>query len=181
MQTTIPTLGTISWGRRLVPVTAALGLLLVFGFAQLASAQTASVQTTPPLNLFNTYFITGDYVVGGVGLRGAGDSTGIAHGTISIPDSVQAQATGLPSPGVPAGANIVAAFLYWETVEKNMQAFAGKNGFFNGQPITGVVLGNNTAPPGSCGPTARTSAHFCPWMRTATFRPRIRIRRAVIK
>src|SRR6266581_5954880 len=148
MQTTIPTLGTISWGRRLMLATAALGLLLVLGFAQPALAQTAPAQTTSPLNLFNNYFITGDYVVGGVGLRGAGDSTGIAHGTISIPDSVQAQATGLPSPGVPAGANIVAAFLYWETVEKNMQAFAGKNGFFNGQPITGVVLGNNTAPPG---------------------------------
>src|SRR6266571_2662789 len=148
MQTTIPTLGTISWGRRLMLATAALGLLLVLGFAQPALAQTAPAQTTSPLNLFNNYFITGDYVVGGVGLRGAGDSTGIAHGTISIPDSVQAQATGVPSPGVPAGANIVAAFLYWETVEKNMQAFAGKNGFFNGQPITGVVLGNNTAPPG---------------------------------
>src|SRR6266446_7351844 len=148
MQNTIPTLGTISWGRRLMAATAALGLLLVLGFAQPAPAQTASAQTTPPLNLFNNYFITGDYVVGGVGLRGAGDSTGIAHGTISIPDSVQAQATGVPSPGVPAGANIVAAFLYWETVEKNKSTEAGKNGFFNGQPITGVVLGNNTAPPG---------------------------------
>ncbi len=148
MQNTIPTRGPISWGRRLMPATAALGLLLVLGFAQPAPAQTASAQTTPPLNLFNNYFITGDYVVGGVGLRGAGDSTGIAHGTISIPDSVQAQATGVPSPGVPAGANIVAAFLYWETVEKNKSTEAGKNGFFNGQPITGVVLGNNTAPPG---------------------------------
>ncbi len=81
MQTTIPTLGTISWGRRLMPATV-LGLLLVFGFAQPGLAQTASAQTTPPLNLFNNYFITGDYVVGGVGLRGAGDSTGIAYGLI---------------------------------------------------------------------------------------------------
>jgi hypothetical protein len=143
--------------------TAALGLLLVFGFAQ-----TASAQTTPPLNLFNNYFITGDYVVGGVGLRGAGDSTGFAHGTISIPDSVQAQATGVPSPGVPAGANIVAAFLYWETVEKDKQSFAGKNGSFNGQPITGVVLGNNIAPPGwsSGGCTGSSGGNTTTTLRT---------------
>jgi hypothetical protein len=148
MQNTIPILGAISWGRRLMPAAAALGLLLVLGFAQPASAQTALAQTPPPLTLSNNYFVTGDYVVGAVGLRGSGDSSGFARGTISIPDSVQAQATGVPSPGVPVGAYTVAAFLYWETVEKDKQALTGQNGFFNGYPIAGAVLGNNTAPPG---------------------------------
>src|SRR5713101_3771768 len=106
MQTTIPTLGTISWGRRLMPATAALGLLLVFGFAQTGLAQTAT-----PLTLSKNYFVTGDYVVGGVGLRGLGVN-GVATGTINIPDTVQAAAMGVPSPSVPDGADIVAAFLY---------------------------------------------------------------------
>src|SRR6266568_9398735 len=102
MQTTIPTPGTISWGRRLMPATAALGLLLVLGFAQPGLAQ------TNPLTLFKNYFVTGDYVVGGVGLRGLGDATGFATGTISIPDLMQPNHT-----SVPPGADIVAAFLYW--------------------------------------------------------------------
>ena len=135
MRNTIPTLGTISWGCRLMRPAVALGLLLVLGFAQPGLAQTNQ------LNLFKNYFVTGDYVVGGVGLRGLGVN-GIATGTINIPDSLQ------PNPGsVPAGADIVAAFLYWETVEKAASAFAGQHGFFNGYPITGIVLGNGNAPP----------------------------------
>src|SRR5213594_3917404 len=114
MQNTIPTAGTISWCRRLLLATAALGLLLALGFVQKGRAQTA-----PSLSLTNNYFVTGDYVVGGVGLRGLGDATGFATGTIKIPDTVQAAATGVPSPGVPPGADIVAAFLYWETVESS--------------------------------------------------------------
>src|SRR6266581_3283545 len=147
MKTTIPALGTISWGRRLMPATAALGLLLVFGFAQPGLAQ------TNPLTLFKNYFVTGDYVVGGVGLRGLGDATGFATGTISIPDP-----NSVPATGVPPGADIVAAFLYWETVEKDKSTLAGKNGFFNGYAITGTILGNLTAPPswssGGCSGTS---------------------------
>jgi len=46
------------------------------------------------LAFFKNYFITGDYVVGGVGLAGSG------RGDILIE-------------GVPAGTDIAAAFLYW--------------------------------------------------------------------
>src|SRR6266852_4969808 len=122
MQTTSPTLGTISWGRRLMPAAAALGLLLVLGFAQPALAQ-----TTPPLTLSNNYFVTGDYVVAGVGLRGTGNTTtNLATGMINMPDP-----NSVPSTGVPAGADIVAALLYWETVESNIPgAITGKHGFF---------------------------------------------------
>ncbi len=93
--------------------------------------QPASAQTD--LTFFKNYFVTGDYVVGGVGLRGLGDVTGFATGKI-------------PPPGVPAGADVVAAFLYWQTVEKSQSAFAGRQGFFNGRAITGRELGNPNAP-----------------------------------
>ena len=55
-----------------------------------------------PLTFFKNYFITGDYVVGGVGLRGQGVN-GLATGSIQIS-------------GVPADADVVAAFLYWQVV-----------------------------------------------------------------
>src|SRR5215813_6343911 len=93
------------------------------------------------LSFFKNYFVTGDYVAGGVGLRGLGDATGFATGTISIPDQ-----NSVPAGGVPTGADIVAAFLYWQTVEKSQSMFAGQKGFFNGYAITGNVLGNPNAP-----------------------------------
>src|SRR5260370_6733846 len=137
MQTTIPTRGPISWGRLLMRTTAALGLLLVFGFPQPGLAQTNQ------LILFKNYFVTGDYVVGGW-VKGSSNGT-LATGTINIPDTVQGQATGVPSPGVPVGADIVAAFLYWETVESTSQApNPGKNGFFNSYAISGSFLPSAT-------------------------------------
>src|SRR5712691_4609492 len=100
--------------RRLIMLAVAVGLLLAFGFAQTAVAQTTNLLTPS-----NNYFVTGDYVVG-VGLRGLGDATGFAKGTIAIPDPLQ------PNAGaVPAGADIVAAYLYWETVESSQSAKAG--------------------------------------------------------
>ncbi|MFO7693471.1 MAG: hypothetical protein R6V57_10335, partial [Vicinamibacterales bacterium] len=75
---------------------ALFSLGLVWLLAQPAQAQPG------PLSFFKNYFITGDYVVGGVGLRGQGVN-GIATGPIEIS-------------GVPADADIVAAFLYWQVV-----------------------------------------------------------------
>ncbi len=139
MQIAIPTPGPVSRGRQLLPVAAALGLLLLLGFAQNGFAQTPI-----PLGLSNNYMATGDYVVGGVGLRGLGDGNGYATGTITIPDPAT-YATNVPLQQVPAGADIVAAFLYWETVESS-GTFAGRNGLFRGYPIIGAVLGNPNAP-----------------------------------
>src|SRR5215831_6944123 len=123
---------------RFVQATITWALLLLFGFSLTGSAQNA----TPPLNFFKNYIVTGDYAVGGVGLRGLGDGTGFATGTIKIPDT----ANYANAKAVPAGADIVAAFLYWQSVEKSQSAFAGQNGFFNGHAITGRVLGNPNAP-----------------------------------
>ena len=118
--------------------------LLLLGFGQSGLAQAA-----PPLNFENNYFVTGDYVVAGVGLRGLGVN-GFATKKFTMPD-----ANSVPSTGVPSGADIVAAFLFWQSVESSQTTFAGQNGFFRpvfaggpatGYPITGVVLGNPNAP-----------------------------------
>src|SRR5260370_32085039 len=134
MQTTIPTRGPISWGCRLVRPAVALGLLLVLGFAQPASAQVVN-----GLTISNNYLVTGDYVVGG---------WDFTTGNISIPDLKQPDQTGLGVPNkVPVGADIVAAYLYWETVETTLVgAPTGMNGSFNGYPIVGKQLGNPKPP-----------------------------------
>ncbi len=159
-------------------------LMLLAVFAQSGLAQTS----TNPLNFSKNYILSGgDYVVGGVGLRGLGDATGFATGTISIPDL-----NSVPATGVPTGADIVAAFIYWETVEKSHSAFDGQQGFFG--PVNsdgsvratpsperswgtemlhpvGVPVAVRAHPAGRrpCGATARTSARFCLWMRTERF------------
>jgi len=143
MQTTLQTLRKVLSVCRPARATMTLGLLLILGFAQSGLAQ------NPPLNFGNNYFVTGDYVVAGVGLRGLGVN-GFATQQFKMPD-----ANSVPSTGVPAGADIVAALLYWETVESSQTTYAGQNGFFRpvvrggpatGYPITGAVLGNPNAP-----------------------------------
>jgi hypothetical protein len=98
---------------------------------------------------FTNYFVTGDYVVGG--WVETSSSGGFATGTISIPDCQQAQAVGVPctippAPVIPQGADIVAAYLYWGTVEGSQSSFAGQTAFFNGYKIVGTILGNPNAP-----------------------------------
>jgi hypothetical protein len=79
------------------------------------------------LSFFNNWFVTGDYAVAGVGLRGTGVN-GIATGTINLS-------------GVPAAAEPIAAFLYWSTIEYTA-APSATDGSFNGHKIRGVVVGN---------------------------------------
>lgn len=137
--------------RRLAPVFVfALALLSVF--AEQAAAQ--------PLQFFKNYFVTGDYVAAGVGLRGLGKidltaatiagttltNTSYATGTICIPDKLTCPSGSASGASVPAGADIVAAYLYWQTVEKTQSAFAGQSGVFNGYGIKGTSLGNPNAP-----------------------------------
>src|SRR5215471_2324496 len=73
--------------------------------------------TDNPLQLFKNYFVTGDYVSDGVGLLGQGQLdkvTGryLAAGKINVP--------------VPEQAEIVAAFLYWETIETTPEPSSAK-------------------------------------------------------
>lgn len=115
-----------------------LALVLVLGLAQ------ASLAQNPDFKIFKNYFVTGDYVVAGWN-KGAPDGTPYAPGTISIPDTKQMNLA-LEQRQVPKGADIVAAYLYWATVEGNQSAQIGKQAFFNGYSISGTVLGNPNAP-----------------------------------
>jgi pimeloyl-ACP methyl ester carboxylesterase len=87
--------------------------------AQLAPA--ASPAPSDNLTQFKTYTVNGDYVVAGVGVRGTGT------GTINVS-------------GIPSGVQIVAAYLYWETLGN------GQVGNFGGRAISGIPLGTVTSP-----------------------------------
>ncbi|HET7207603.1 MAG TPA: hypothetical protein VFI95_13585 [Terriglobales bacterium] len=138
-----------------VVLSFALTSLLVLGFREASFAQTG----TNPLSIFKNYFVTGDYVVAGW-VEGAPDGSGFAPGTISIPDTKQPSQNGVPTT-VPKGADIVAAYLYWATVEGSQSTFAGQQAFFNSYAVSGTVLGNPKAPvswsSGGCSGSAQGS------------------------
>ncbi|PYT49156.1 MAG: hypothetical protein DMG43_16235, partial [Acidobacteria bacterium] len=139
-----------------MPAAAALGLLLLLGFAQSGFAQS----TNGPLTFGNNFFVTGDYVVAGAYGLNKQAKNGFATGTINVPD--KDPITGTMNPGisgttsVPAGADILAALLYWQTVEKigvmPGQPGSGQNGFFGPvlnnmpqlYPIAGATNSQNT-------------------------------------
>ena len=124
--------------------------LLLAGFACATILSVASfAQSTPPLNFGNNFFVTGDYLVAGAygmntnftKINGASYTTGV----ISVPD---------PNPGitganqVPKGAQIVAALLYWQTIEKAGVAGgatgSGQNGYI--RPLLYSTTGGPAAP-----------------------------------
>ncbi len=108
-----------------------LRLLLIV----LAAFSPAAWSATDSLTFFNNWFATGDYAVGGVGLRGTGQG-GWATGTINMT-------------GVPSGAQPIAAFLYWSTAETTSTPGASI-GYFNTQKIQGAALGNAASPNPGC-------------------------------
>ena len=131
---------TPRWPRKAVLALSAAALFIAAGSLRPAFAQNG----VNPLGLYQNYFVTGDYVVAGW-VEGAPDGSGYAPGMINIPDALQPGQPGVPA-SVPKGADIVAAYLYWATVESNQSSYAGTSAYFNGYPITGTVLGNPNAP-----------------------------------
>src|SRR5215831_10760972 len=105
---------------RYIPSARLLTAALVLGLLMFCSGQPGSAQTPLPLSLNNNYMVAGDYVVGGWTKTSATTMNGtlMSTGTISIPDPT-GYASGAPLQEVPAGADIVAAFLYWQTVESS--------------------------------------------------------------
>jgi sugar lactone lactonase YvrE len=141
------TLGTVSTAsNNVVPsgsVTAsnpAAGAQVSVGSAVrlLVSTGQAAPPKPNPLSFENNYFVTGDFASAGVQLRGTGHG-GIATGTITIPDSTTSPSV---SQGVPDGADIIDAFLYWETLE-NTASPSGGSGTFDNYPITGQQIGSD--------------------------------------
>src|SRR5829696_7648130 len=64
----------------------------------------AGAQTNAP-TFSKDYLVTGDYLVAGIGLKGTGGADGFTTKNIVIDSAT-----------VPAGAEPIAAFLYWATV-----------------------------------------------------------------
>lgn len=123
----------------------ALALALVTALTVQQLQARVKAQTVPPpsdLEYFKNFFVTGDYVVTGVGLKGLGVN-GLASGTLVLP----AAANG----GVPAGADLVAAFLYWNAVTKSdTVGDTGSIGAtFNGHPLGGAEFGPFAKPLGA--------------------------------
>lgn len=142
--------------------------LLLAGLACATILSVASFAASePPLNFGNNYFVTGDYVVAGAYFMNVDVANGYATGAITVPD-LNPGITGAKF--VPAGAEVVAAVLYWQTIEKAAvvpgQTGSGENGFFRpvfiggpttGYPITGVYLGSQNTVPSSSGGCTGTS------------------------
>ena len=117
-------------------------LLAVFtGLAlfQQGSSMLQAQASTPPLNFFKNYFLTGDYAVQGIGLRGAGQD-GFATGDIVVPQCAEGDTERLGC--VPRGVDVVAAFLYWQAIASAQDPSAGAKGVrFKGQPLSQVTDG----------------------------------------
>jgi len=97
------------------------------------------------LKFFKNYFVTGDFAVAGTGLRGTGVG-GWATGTINmtgVPCTLGNQYVTCNTPGaVPA--DVVAAFLYWQTNETTNSP-GSRVGYFDGGKILGKAVGDSAA------------------------------------
>jgi hypothetical protein len=133
---------------------------IVIGFGFLALFVQAA-QAQGPLNYFKNYFVTGDYVVGGVGLAGTTVTplAGSTPSSISVSSSITLNSVPCTSgPGPFAGivpctangavpADVIAAFLYWQTNETSStpsSAYGSFDAAFPANPFVGLALGNPT-------------------------------------
>ncbi len=119
------------WSKMIV-IRAIFAVILVLGLPTLSEAANS-------LNFYNNYFLPGDYAVSGVGVRGTGVA-GVATANITIS-------------GIPANADIIAAFLYWQTLDNtqtvNSQTVCGNPNpaaSFNGFAVAPVQLGFAPSP-----------------------------------
>ena len=99
--------------------------LLSIGLAALIAQTHGQAQGQNPLPYSTGFLVTGNYVVGGVDIQGQ-SVNGFSTGTIHMS-------------GVPKDADILAAYLYWETID--LPGSANLNPLttpvkFRGQPVT---------------------------------------------
>ena len=118
--------------RRSTVVLLSLGVVLLM-------TQAGKGQPSDALTFFKNYFVTGNYFVYGVPLKGTG-ANGFATGTITIPAN-----------SVPAGGQVIAAHLYWSTVTSTSSPQAGLTGStFRGQPLSPVGKALNPSGTSPC-------------------------------
>src|SRR5437016_1819868 len=104
----------------------AIGFMLLF--AQSGQAQTNSLGDTP----FQSYYITGGHASAGVRLRGLGQG-GWATADINVT--------------IPEDADLLAAFLYWETLEKTTVESSALGHLLD-------PCSSPTSPPAGCNPAS---------------------------
>jgi hypothetical protein len=112
------------------------GLFVVVGLASLFFQPIVHSQASDALPYAKTFLVTGNYAVGSVDLAPASGSGGFLTGTI-------------PMSGVPANAEVLAAYVYWETISTNVAQVDGAK--FRGSPIA-VVKSSYSALSGSTAP-----------------------------
>jgi hypothetical protein len=160
----------ISGGSRLVAFVRACGLASAALVATALCSASAQAQTNS-LKYFKNYFVTGDYVAASVGLQHTGVN-GFATGTITIDPA-----------SIPAGADIVAAYLYWQTISSSgtpdPSTLAGAK--FKGNDISNSAILLNTAGTAPCwssgGSTGSSNGSKATWSYRADvlrFFPRYR-------
>ena len=112
--------------------------LVTFLFLACVLPLASNGEAAEGINFFKNYFITGDYAVASVDLKPQGAVGGLISGNIEMS-------------GVPANADIMAAFLYWETVDATgltttTAKFRGQNIGTFAVPIGQSPLAASTAP-----------------------------------
>jgi hypothetical protein len=88
---------------------------------------------------FKNFFVTGGHQSAGVGLRGLGVSNASARSITGAPAGTNFASGTISISGVPAGADVVAAYLYWLTMEGS-PAPSSAAGVFRGNKVIGKQL-----------------------------------------
>jgi hypothetical protein len=102
-------------------------LVVVAALIALHGSKPVSAQSGS-FHFFKNYFVTGDYVVGGIGLRGSGGT-----------------AQSIVVEGVPPNADVLGMFLYWQTVVSTSTLASASAGVtFEGNAIGGVTDAEGT-------------------------------------
>jgi hypothetical protein len=118
---------------RVVLVVAALLML-----RPAVGAPQAATTTAGSLRFFKNYFVTGDYVSAGIGLRGTGVN-GLARADIDM-----------TAAAIPDGVDVLAAFLYWETVDLQKNIGVPTGASFRGNDISHLAMALNPAGTAPC-------------------------------
>ena len=113
--------------RRAASVTRLLAFIALV--LTVVGQQSGRAQSDPPdaLPYSLGYTVTGDFAIGGVDLVPSPQTNGFQTGTIHIGGSGPARV-------VPKNAEILAAFLYWETLAQTPDELGGV--LFRGEPVT---------------------------------------------